>query len=57
MFSQIEKDMNELLDNELSRTSAVLCFGLVCFLAYLLTGWLGLGAIVAAELIRYGREC
>lgn len=57
MFSQIEKDMNELMDNELSRTSAILGFGAICYLAYLLSGWLGLSAIVAAELIRYGREC
>lgn len=35
MFSQIENDMNELMDFELDKTSAVLFFAGLCGLAYL----------------------
>ncbi len=41
MFSQIENDMNELMDFELDKTSAVLLFAGLCGLAHVLSGWIG----------------
>ena len=57
MFSQIENDMNELMDFELDKTSAVLLFMTLCGLAYVLSGWIGTSLLVATELIRYWRAC
>ena len=57
MFSQIENDMNELMDFELDKTSAVLLFADFCGLAYVLSGWIGVVALVATELYRYWRTC
>lgn len=57
MFSQIETDMNNLMDFKLAKTSAVFLFAGLCGLAYVLSGWIGLVAIVATELYRYWRVC
>lgn len=57
MFSQIENDMNELMDFELDKTSAVLLFAGFCGLAYALGGWIGVVTLVATELHRYWRAC
>ena len=55
MFSQIENDMNELMNFELDKTSAVMLFAGICGLAYVLSGWIGTSLLVATELIRYWR--
>lgn len=57
MFSQIENDMNELMDFELDKTSAVLLFAGLCGLAYVLSGWIGVVSLVATELYRYWSDC
>lgn len=57
MFSQIETDMNNLIDFKLAKTSAVLLFAGLCGLAYALGGWIGLVLILAMELHRYWRGC
>ena len=57
MFSQIENDMNELMDFELDKPSAVLLFAGLCGLAYVLSGWIGLAPLLAYELIMYWRTC
>ncbi len=57
MFSQIENDMNELMDFELDKTSAVMFFAGLCGLAHVLSGWIGTSLLVATELIRYWRAC
>ena len=57
MFSQIETDMNILIDFKLAKTSAVLLFMTLCGLAYVLSGWIGVVALVATELYRYWRTC
>ena len=57
MFSQIENDMNELMDFELDKTSAALLFAGLCGLAHVLSGWIGTSLLVATELIRYWRAC
>lgn len=57
MFSQIETDMNNLMDFKLAKTSAVLFFAGLCGLAYALGGWIGVVTLVATELHRYWRAC
>ncbi len=57
MFSQIENDMNILIDFKLAKTSAVLLFMTLCGLAYALGGWIGVVTLVATELYRYWRTC
>ena len=57
MFSQLETDMNNLMDFKLDKTSAVLLFMTLCGLAYVLSGWIGTSLLVATELIRYWRAC
>ena len=57
MFSQIETDMNNLMDFKLAKTSAVLLFAGLCGLAYVLSGWIGVVALVATELYRYWSDC
>lgn len=57
MFSQIEKDMNELMDFELSKTSAVLLFMMIGLITYLIFGNIGVLVLVGIELYRYGKEC
>lgn len=57
MFSQLETDMNNLMDFKLYKPSAVLLFAGLCGLAYVLSGWIGTSLLVATELIRYWRAC
>lgn len=57
MFSQIETDMNNLMDFKLAKTSAILLFMILCMFAYALGGWIGTSLLVATELIRYWRAC
>lgn len=57
MFSQIETDMNNLIDFKLAKTSAVLLFAGLCGLAYVLSGWIGVVSLVATELYRYWSDC
>ena len=57
MFSQIETDMNNLMDFKLDKPSAVLLFAGLCGLAYVLSGWIGVVVLVATELHRYWRAC
>lgn len=57
MFSQIEIDMNNLMDFKLAKTSAILLFMVLCMFAYALGGWIGTSLLVATELIRYWRAC
>lgn len=49
--------MNELMDFELDKPSAVLLFAGLCGLAYALGGWVGAVALLVTELHRYWRAC
>ncbi len=57
MFSQIETDINNLIDFKLAKPSAVLLFAGLCGLAYALGGWVGAVALLVTELHRYWRAC
>ena len=57
MFSQIEKDMNSFMDFELSKTSAVLLFMVICLVAYLFFRSIGVLVLLGIELYRYGKGC
>lgn len=57
MFSQIAKDMNELMESEMDKTSAVILFMVLVWIGFMIFGHIGAIAIVATELFRYWREC
>lgn len=57
MFSQIENDMNQIMDFKLSKTSAVLLFTVFCWLGYMIGGCIGVLIVLATEVHRYWRGC